>query len=92
MTPETTDLVAALTILKGKIPYVCLAMTQGHLDPEQQTRFGDLLIQLGQLLQEHLPTQIVDGTTVPRRAHHTAAGVGEILQLLAPSDTDTPPH
>ena len=53
MDPETTDLVAALKTLQRQIPQVCLAMIHSQLDADQQIDFGDLLIQLGQLIQQH---------------------------------------
>lgn len=53
MDPEITDLIAALKALQRQIPQVCLAMIHGQLDPDQQAEFGDLLIQLGQLMQQH---------------------------------------
>ncbi len=52
MTPEPTDLVAALTALNRQIPAVCLAMFHGELSFDKQAAFGELLIQLGHLMQQ----------------------------------------
>jgi hypothetical protein len=50
---ETVELMRAMGQVNRRIPGVQLGIADGSLPPDDQTRFGDLLITLGNLVREH---------------------------------------
>lgn len=87
MTPENTDLVGALLALKRQIPGVCLAMTQSELHAETQAEFGELLIQLGHLIKQHTPPEVVEGQT-GQPITDVPGSLGGSQRQLEPSTSD----
>lgn len=55
---ETEQLMQAMGAVYVKIPDVQLAIASGVMPPEKQKTFGELLVQLGNLLQEHAAKRV----------------------------------
>lgn len=50
---ETVELMRAMGAVNVKMPTMQLGIADSSLTPEQQTAFGELLMNLGQLVRDH---------------------------------------
>lgn len=50
---ETVELMRAMGAVNVKIPTTQLAIADNSLPPDEQARFGQLLIDLGRLVKQH---------------------------------------
>lgn len=66
MTRTTRELLATMAKLNQAVPRVVLGILDDSLTVEKQVAFGDLLIETGQLLQDHARAErtIVDSEDV----------------------------
>jgi hypothetical protein len=53
MIRETRAVLAALAAVNRKVPEVALGFMDDSISPAQESEFGDLLIELGELLHSH---------------------------------------
>jgi hypothetical protein len=53
MIRETREVLAAMAAVNRKVPEVALGFMDDSISPVQESEFGDLLIELGELLHAH---------------------------------------